>query len=463
MNHHKPTLAVILILALTVPMVLGVFMPSGTVFISEVGGGSISFSQNVNFDMLTWANNRTMFYNISFNGNTEWSVIGFRAPIGATSLQITQLNQTNVVMETGAGVVQYEVYLGAITPPTVTGADSSNFAAGVLYFNTTGAETVILDWTPPQPSVTRMIAEVYDEGNYTAQVRDLKTSALSVNASISSTGQSFKSNVTARITSTKFYLSKINFPTASITAELWTHNGTLGVTGNPLVKLATSDPVNSSTLTGVKTLYSFNFTGAEQYLLESEVDYCIVLNVTKPGVIGFANYIRVATDLNASTHEGLNMFYGDSAWSVDVGEDAIFYIYVEGVAPVNTALNDDTPYIRDSWQWMNVTIEDNNGWRDLSTVTIQVNTTSDINNYTMRWTQSGNAFTEVSDPDSIITLNTTTSLRTIINSTKLELSFNVTFTAGQSGLCDARITTVDDEGLRDTDLYSNAFQFTFFN
>ena len=451
---------------ITLTVYAAVVFPAGTAFLSEAGGGEIVFAEDITVDNVTWVGDQVRFGNLWFD-TYNWGNIGFSAPPTSIELNTTIINSTHILIDNiqSADTI-YEVYLPFTPNPSVAGADAFNYVFPTLSFTMTANSSVVISWAaPPVPALvqTQMLAESYTEGNYSNSVQ-MVSKHPSLNASVSSIGQSFNSSGDHRITSAQFYVRKVGAPSGNATAVLYAHSGVFGTSSVPTgAALATSDPVDVSTFGAALGLITFNFTGVNQYLMDSEVLYCIAFINPGTGVMNATNRVEFGRNNTAGGHPGNEFIYQNNAWVAIAGSDAIFYVYAEALPPVNVALNDDTPYIRNVWQWMNFTIYDPNGWRNLATVTVQVNTTTDANNYTMRWTQSGNTFTEVSDPDSIITLNTTTSLRTLINATKIELSFNVTFTAGQSGLCDALVTTIDDEGKRDTDLYSNGFQFTFFN
>jgi len=147
-------------------------------------------------------------------------------------------------------------------------------------------------------------------------------------------------------------------------------------------------------------------------------------------------------------------------WILERTQEEV-YVY-NTFAPTNAAISADAIFSLDQSGWFNVTVTELNGVTNLDTVTIQVNTTGDSQNFTLRWTQATDAFSEVSDLDNICELNTE-SVRANINTTTDLISFNFNITAGQSGLCDVLVTTIDDTAFSDIDLYSNAFKFSYFN
>lgn len=150
----------------------------------------------------------------------------------------------------------------------------------------------------------------------------------------------------------------------------------------------------------------------------------------------------------------------------DVALNAKFSLYVtyEVVAagpPVNREMDTDSVVSRNAAEWLNVTVSDPNGIGNLDNVTMIVYTPGE--NFTLVWDQTADTFTETSDPDNIVTLNTTTSERNDINATDTTLSFNVTMTSGTSGDCNVSVISFDDSGLNDTDLYVDQFEFSYFN
>jgi len=132
-------------------------------------------------------------------------------------------------------------------------------------------------------------------------------------------------------------------------------------------------------------------------------------------------------------------------------------------APVNKGVDSDAVFSRDVPGWVNVTVNDANNVTNIDTVDIQVNTTLDTQNFTLRWTQATDIFNEVSDPDEICTLDTVNSTAINLNATAVRVCYHFTMTGGADGACDVRVTTTDDEANIDVDTYAAEFEFSFFN
>ena len=181
----------------------------------------------------------------------------------------------------------------------------------------------------------------------------------------------------------------------------------------------------------------------------------LVAKYTMPGIY-VSNF--TATDVGADA-VGIATD-GENLWILERTQEEV-YVY-NTFAPTNAAISADAIFSLDQSGWFNVTVTELNGVTNLDTVTIQVNTTGDSQNFTLRWTQATNAFSEVSDLSNICVLNPE-SIRVNVNYTTDIIAFNFNITGGQSGLCDVRVTSIDDNALSDIDLYSNAFTFSFYN
>jgi len=139
-----------------------------------------------------------------------------------------------------------------------------------------------------------------------------------------------------------------------------------------------------------------------------------------------------------------------------------FVVYSGDPTPTNDACDSDAVFSRNQDGWVNVTVSDYL-IPDLATVDIQVNTTLDYQNFTLRWDQAADEFSELSDLDNICTLNTTRSIRVNVDTITDQICFCFAITGGADGDCDVRVTTTDDEANIDVDTYAAEFEFSFFN
>ena len=335
--------------------------------------------------------------------------------------------------------------------PTVS--DSANGKKLLVVFNVgniADGETYTLD---------PVLIDSYTTANWNSY-NDLEDNHPSATA-LSAGGQSF-TGVKGNITSVQFYLRKNGLPTGNAYAYLYSHSGVYGVSSVPNALLATSEPFDVSTLTGAVTLIEFTFNASNTYSMTQDNYYCIFFATPATGTIDAGNEIWIGLD-NTPAHDG-NYFYYENGWNVDAARDTIFYVYAN-VSLEITDLDTDSIFSKDSPGWLNVTVFDPLGVADINTVTVYINTTGDVNNFTLRWTQATNTFSEVSDPDGICSLDAVLSERNNINATKDLISFNFNITGGQSGLCDIRIiVTSDTVGAVSADeLFLNAFEFSYFN
>ena len=113
-------------------------------------------------------------------------------------------------------------------------------------------------------------------------------------------------------------------------------------------------------------------------------------------------------------------------------------------APTNDACDSSTPFTQGTNGWVNVTVSDVDLVANLDSVDIQVNTTGDAETFTLRWTQSTNTFSEVSDTSNICTESN--SVRVNIDADTDQICFRFKLYGGTSGNCDVIVTSTDDAG-----------------
>jgi len=299
----------------------------------------------------------------------------------------------------------------------------------------------------------------YTEANQDAvgQINVLHPSA---GASISAEGQSF-TMVAAnhKIGSAIFYMQKGAGATGTVRAGLYAHAGGFGVNGVPNgAALAYSDNVNIDNITAGLTLITFNFTGANQVVMTAGTNYFIT--VERNGVI-VGGSVSVGVDTTAPSAPGNGAFYNNAAWS-STAFDTIFYVYYVENTPDVLNVTSDANFNRNFRGWVNTTIEDLDGITDLTTVDLHVNTTGASENFTLRWTQATNTFSELSDPSGIVTIDATNSTRTNLDANTDLISFRFIMTGGTSGLCDVAINATDDTGRFNYTEFPDQYIFNFF-
>jgi len=230
--------------------------------------------------------------------------------------------------------------------------------------------------------------------------------------------------------------------------------------GHPMGSDIVTGNYNASGITSNTLGSPYNIT-VDSTALNASTKYAIVMRALNANISSSYVGIKYKSggafangNLETSVNSGVN-------WTAAANDDMTFTVYGNAYPSIDT-LDADTTFSRDTPGWLNFTISDPDGVADFTTYTIQVNTTGDVNNFTLRWTQATNSFSEVSDPDNICSLNGE-SVRTNINATHDLISFNFNITDGQSGLCDVACILIDDDGFIDTLLYTNAFTFSYFN
>lgn len=149
-------------------------------------------------------------------------------------------------------------------------------------------------------------------------------------------GQSFKGTGT-KITSAKFYISKVGSPTGTAVACLYLATGTSGVDAVPTGSvLATSDTLEVSKLTGTLSLIIFTFTGSNQYPMTAGTNYVLTLEYPYGGAIDFLYF---GFDSSSATHEGNICGYIGLSWTYEGNYDLIFYVYGSVSGPLVDAVS----------------------------------------------------------------------------------------------------------------------------
>lgn len=134
-------------------------------------------------------------------------------------------------------------------------------------------------------------------------------------------GQSITGNG-EKLRSARFYIKKTGSPTGNITAKLYAHTGTFGVSSQGTGSaLATSDPIDITTLTTTAGLQAFNFDGT--YRLVNGVNYVIVVEYTNGDT---NNNLQAGYDSSSPTHAGNLSTRRSSIWVDDHTVDLIFYV-----------------------------------------------------------------------------------------------------------------------------------------
>jgi len=489
--NKKLGLVLILILALSLVSVSA----QVDVGYEEVNRGSIMRFYNEGYDQLLRPDGSILVdrqtYTVEYLDGENWKKVS--TPYGLTkdSEKITRheskdstyvnvvydvtTSKTDVVIESGESRIYRIVW-------ELSGIDNTDYRIvdnGVL-FNSQD-DWVLADWSDAEgvgttfeasPHGLKVIFNVGFIGEGERYILDptlidsyttapntypLKANHPSAGITISSTSMGFTATQTIKLVEAQFELKEILAPTGNAVARLYAMTGVLGTNGKPTgAALATSQNVDISTVGAAFTWVSFIFT--DEYEMQAGQNYCIAYENPAAG-IDAANHIAVQ-NVGAATG-GIMGFYSSGVWST-FGDFSFNFKVLGGPFVENTQLDSTPVFSKDIPNWVNVTVFDALGVADLNTVTIQVNTTGDSENFTLRWTQAGDTFTEVSDPSNICTLNAS-SVRTNINATYDLISFNFAITGGQSGLCDVRVTTLNDGVLSDVDLYNNEFTFSYYN
>ena len=156
-----------------------------------------------------------------------------------------------------------------------------------------------------------------------------------------SRGQTFLGNG-QRLTRVGWWLASGGSPgtglTGTLSADLYAHTGTFGLTGVPTgTALATATTtVNAAVLTTTLTWFYFDFD--RSLTLTNSTPYVVVLTVTGGNSDDFQRYVRVSTDNTSPTHPGNAVRFISGAWGAQSGVDTIFALYTGAAAAPTTVV-----------------------------------------------------------------------------------------------------------------------------
>lgn len=242
-------------------------------------------------------------------------------------------------------------------------------------------------------------------------------------------GHSFTTLTTRyKITSARFYLAKDNNPTGNATAVLYAHSGVYGTSSVPTGgALATSEPFDVSTLGDPGQFWeTFTFNSSQQYIMDPDTYYVIVLQGPTSGQIDHVDHLIVGYD-NTPDHDGNRVGFLNGNWIAE-NDDLAFYVYGESYNTTITSATitnmDDTDNLYAMRTGYNFTVEldDDGGATEIrevhlqgkqeSTVRFEVRATDldttptvwtlqtgstiiDLNTTACSWTESGDTGTAV--------------------------------------------------------------------
>ena len=140
---------------------------------------------------------------------------------------------------------------------------------------------------------------------------------------------------TYALTQAVFYLYTGAGSPGTLNAVLYAMTGTYGTNGKPTGSaLATSGNVSGTGLGGSYGLVTFTFSGAQQYVMSANTNYCIVVQATS-GTFDGSDYVEVGADNSGVlTGYGNVATYLNSAWSTSSSIMTIFYVYGQSTASV---------------------------------------------------------------------------------------------------------------------------------
>lgn len=140
-------------------------------------------------------------------------------------------------------------------------------------------------------------------------------------------GQSFTGNGSS-INQAWFYLARGGNPTGSVVAKIYTMTGTFGSSGKPGTLLATSNPINVSTIPS--NAYSqIYFDFATPYATANGTRYVVTCEYSGGNS---SNFLAIAYDSSTPSHPGNGSYKASSGWSGISTQDLVFGVLNTGTA-----------------------------------------------------------------------------------------------------------------------------------
>ena len=263
-------------------------------------------------------------------------------------------------------------------------------------------------------------------------------------------------NVT--LDSVGLYLKKVGSPTNDVVCTIYAVTGLVGTTAKPTgAALATSVAVDGAGLTTDYVLTFFNFTGGERITLIAGTAYCIVLQCASDGA-STSNYVGIAST-GAGTDAGNVAFFKSGSWGNLASADINFNLYIDDELTI-TDYDYTSTFSTGSDGWVNFTYHDADGYADLKSCTIQVNTTGDAETFNISYTQATDTFAETVDADNICTLSEYSTLE-LVDATHATVAFKFRISdLATVGDCDVYVTFIEDNDNELITLYSALFEFS---
>lgn len=164
-------------------------------------------------------------------------------------------------------------------------------------------------------------------------------------------GQSFSVTADTILDSVKLHIIKSGSPTGNISATIYAHTGTYGIssvpTGSPL---ATSDVIDVTTFGTVaplsfEALPTFTFSGVNKITLTAGTKYCVVINYSAGNS---TNKLLVGFDITGTASGNRSISSNGSSWTANSSYDLVFYVY--GDNPITLKINGTDIATQVDWQ-----------------------------------------------------------------------------------------------------------------
>lgn len=271
------------------------------------------------------------------------------------------------------------------------------------------------------------VSDIYSETNSDGTIA-LNNTVIGVSQSFTGDGNKLANAV--------FYLSKNNTPTGNAVAKVYAHSGTFASSSVPTgTALATSKPLDVSTLTGSLALTTFLFADQDQNITLTNTTKYVVTIEYSGGTA--TNTVNVGRDASSATAAGSCATLTGTTWtSTATTTDACFYVRTGGVVIITLA-NGSNP--------SSAKVLNSAAIPGATTINTGVNVTVHVQNASQAAITSGAKVTifQTSDPTVVVANATVNGSGDVTGSTTLTEGTSLTIRVRKSSSGDTRYIPVE--------------------
>jgi len=155
-DMKKTVLFLILLAGLNVGLVYAHTFDNTVIWLSEAGGGNITFIYDFEAATFTQSSNQIRFTQWVMNHNGTWAAIGFRNPDPNSTLIVARASADYLKLNCSvdADGTTFEIYAPRGEPETITGGNFTNWASNTQSVTMLYNGTIVLTWSDTEPTAS---------------------------------------------------------------------------------------------------------------------------------------------------------------------------------------------------------------------------------------------------------------------------------------------------------------------